>query len=133
MWTATPTDKLTVAIDTLANPTTVGTDVAGAMADFDPSRAYSWPAAHWAGSYSGPTDSASLNAATSFDTTGFLNPTAGSFGWSFDPAAQTLSLTYTPSAVPEPGTLVLTGLAAIGLIRRLLIRFWPKGSRRLLR
>jgi hypothetical protein len=35
-WTATPTDKLTVAIDTLVNPTTVGADVAGMMADFDP-------------------------------------------------------------------------------------------------
>jgi hypothetical protein len=28
-WTATPADKLTVALDTLVNPTTVGTDVAG--------------------------------------------------------------------------------------------------------
>jgi hypothetical protein len=89
--------------------------MAGMMADFDPNRSYSWPAAHWAGTYSGPTDAATLNAATSFDTNGFLNPTAGTFGWSLDPAGQTLSLVYTPSAVPEPGTLLLVGLAAAGL------------------
>jgi hypothetical protein len=45
LWTATPTAKLTVALDTLVNPTTVGTDAAGPMADFDPSQSYSWPAA----------------------------------------------------------------------------------------
>jgi len=49
IWTATPSAKLTVAIDTLVNPTTVGTDVPGAMAEFDPTRAYSWLAAEWAG------------------------------------------------------------------------------------
>ena len=37
-WTATPADKLTFAIDTLVNPTTVGTDIARPMADFDPSQ-----------------------------------------------------------------------------------------------
>jgi hypothetical protein len=62
-----------------------------------------------------PTDAAALDVATSFDTSGFLNPTAGSFGWSLDPAGQTLSLVYTPSAVPEPGTLALIGFAAAGL------------------
>jgi hypothetical protein len=117
-WTATPTGKLTAAIDTLVNPTTVGTDVAGQMADFDPNHAYSWPAAHWAGNYSGPTDAATLNAARSFDTSGFLNPVAGTFGWSLDPAGQTLSLVYAPSAVPEPGTLALVGLAIGGLLVR---------------
>jgi hypothetical protein len=110
--TATPTAKLTVAIDTLANPTTVGMDVIGPMDHFDPNRTYSWPAAHWAGTYAGPTDVAALNAATSFDTSGFLNPVAGTFGRSLDPADQTLSLTYTPSAVPELGTLALLGAAA---------------------
>jgi autotransporter-associated beta strand protein len=112
VWTATPTDRLTVALDTLVNPTTVGTDVAGQMAGFDPSQPYSWPAVKWAGTYSGPTDVAMLNADTSFDTSGFLNPVAGTFGWNLDPAGQTLSLTYSPSAVPEPGTLALVGLAA---------------------
>jgi fibronectin-binding autotransporter adhesin len=122
-WTGTPTNKLTVAIDTLVNPTTVGTDIAGPMADFDPTRAYSWPAAHWAGTYSGPTDAVTLNAATSFDTSGFLNPIAGTFGWSLDPAGQTLSLVYTPTAVPEPGTLALLGaVAAAGWCRRWLAR-----------
>jgi fibronectin-binding autotransporter adhesin len=115
-WTATPADKLTVAIDTLVNPTMVGTDVAGAMADFNPNSAYSWPAARWAGTYSGPTNAASLDAATSFDTSGFVNPVSGTFGWNLDPAGQALSLVYTPSSVPEPGTLVLVGLAAAGFV-----------------
>ncbi len=113
-WTATPSNPLTVAIDTLVNPTTVGTDVAGPMADFDPTQSYSWTAARWSGVYAGPTDAAMLNADTSFDTSGFANPTAGTFGWDLDPAAQTLSLVYTPSAVPEPGTLALVGLVAAG-------------------
>jgi autotransporter-associated beta strand protein len=114
VWTATPTSKLTFAIDTLVNPTTVGTDVAGPMADFAPNSAYSWPAVRWAGTYSGPTDAAALNADTAFDTSGFLNPVAGTFGWNLDPASQTLSLVYTPTAVPEPRTLALAGLVAAG-------------------
>src|SRR6266403_6152308 len=110
-----PTAKLTVALDTIVGTTTDDTDIAGPMANFDPTRSYSWLAAQWAGTYSGPTDAATLNAATSFDTSGFLNPIAGTFGWSLDPAGQTLSLTYSPSAVAEPGTLALVGLAAAGL------------------
>jgi fibronectin-binding autotransporter adhesin len=113
-WNATPANQLTVALDTLLNPTTVGTDVAGPMADFDPTKPYSWPAVQWTGSYSGPADAAALNAATAFDTTGFANPIAGSFGWSLDAGGHSLSLTYTPSAVPEPGTLSLVTVAAIG-------------------
>jgi PEP-CTERM motif len=71
------------------------------------------PPAYWAGTYSGPTDAATLIAATSFDTSGILNPIAGTFGWSIDPAGQTLSLVFTPITVPEPGTL---GLVALGLL-----------------
>ena len=112
-WTATPSDRLTVAIDTLVNPTTVGTDVAGPMADFDPNQPYSWPAARWAGTYFGPTGAAMLDADTAFDTSGFMNPFLGSFGWSFDAVAQTLSLTYTPTPVPEPGTLALASIAFV--------------------
>ena len=122
-WTATPTAEVTVALDTLINPTAVGTDVSGMMADFDPSRSYSWPAVQWAGTYSGPTGAAALDAATSFDTSGFLNPIAGSFGWSLDTAGQTLSLVYTPSAVPEPSSLfLLTGTAGLAF----LVRTWKK-------
>ena len=59
-----------------------------------------------------------LDASTSFDTSGFANPIAGTFGWSLDAADHTLSLTYTPSAVPEPGTLALAGFAAVGIVVR---------------
>jgi hypothetical protein len=38
---------------------------------------------------------------------------AGTFGWSFDSADHLLSLTYSPSAVPEPGTMMLTALAGL--------------------
>ena len=88
VWTADSSHPLTVAIDTLVNPTTVGIDVPGLMAHFDPSRSYSWPAVQWTGSYSGPTDVAALDAATNFDTSGFANPIAGTFGWSLDPAGR---------------------------------------------
>jgi hypothetical protein len=116
-WTATPSDKLTFAIDTLVNPTMVGTDIAGPMADFDPMLPYSWPAVRWTGTYSGPTDALALDAATAFDTSGIVNPVAGTFGWNLDSADQTLSLTYSPSAVPEPGSLALVGLVAIGWVK----------------
>jgi autotransporter-associated beta strand protein len=117
-WTATPTEKLTVSLETLVNPTTVGDDVPGTMADFDPSRAYTWPAIEWAGAYTGPAEVAYLNASTSFDTSGFANPVAGTFGWALDTADNTLSLTYTPSAVPEPSALVLSGIAgAVAVFR----------------
>ena len=36
----------------------------------------------------------------------------GTFGWDLDSGGHSLSLVYTPSAVPEPGTLALVGLAA---------------------
>jgi hypothetical protein len=116
VWTADATHKLTFEIDTLVNPTTVGTDNLGLMADFDPSLAYSWPAVEWTGAYSGPTDMATLNSTTTFDSSEFANPIAGTFGWSFDSAGQTLSLTYTPTPVPEPGTLGMSGIAAAGLL-----------------
>ena len=122
-WTATPSSPLTVAIDTLVNPTMVGTDVNGAMANFNPNAAYSWPAVEWTGTYSGPTNVAALDAGTNFDTSGFANPVAGTFGWNLDTSDQTLSLTYTPSAVPEPGTLALTALAGLGLARSIRRRY----------
>ena len=48
-WTATPAAPLTVALETLVNPTTVGVDVPGPMDHFDPTQAYTWPAVEWAG------------------------------------------------------------------------------------
>jgi hypothetical protein len=94
------------------NPTPLGTDNPGLMANFDPTQPYVWPVFTYQGTYTGPTDSATLNADTVFDTSGFVNQYAGTFGWSLDTADHTLSLTYVPTAVPEPGTLALVGLAA---------------------
>jgi autotransporter-associated beta strand protein len=119
VWTATPAEPLTISLETLVNPTTVGNDVSGPMADFDPTKAYSWPAFEWSGTYSGPTDPAVLAASTLFDTSGFRNSLSGVFGWSFDASDAVLSLTYTPTAVPEPGTLLLT---AFGLTSGWFIR-----------
>ena len=88
------------------------------MDHFDPNAAYSWPAVEWTGSYAGPTDVAMLDASTAFDQSGFANPVAGAFGWALDVGGHTLSLTYTPSAVPEPGSLALAALAVTGLAIR---------------
>jgi hypothetical protein len=54
------------------------------MANFDAAQSYAWPAVHWDGTYSGPTDSARLATSTAFDTSGFVNAAAGTFGWSLD-------------------------------------------------
>jgi hypothetical protein len=125
-WTATPADKLTVSLDTLLNPTTVGIDVPGPMDHFDPSQPYAWPAVEWTGNYTGPADAAALDAATAFDTSGFANPVGGTFGWSLEQSDRTLAITYTPSAVPEPGTFALASLAATGLA----YKKWRKRRRR---
>jgi autotransporter-associated beta strand protein len=113
-WTATPADRLTVSLQTLVNPTTVGVDEPGMMDHFDPSQPYSWLAVTWSGAYAGPADAAVLDAATNFDASSFFNPIDGRFGWALDKAGQTLSLTYTPSTVPEPDTFVLSALAGLG-------------------
>ncbi len=61
-WTADAADKLTVNLQTLANPTTVGNDVPGTMDNFDPTQSYAWAAIHWTGAYDGPADAAALSA-----------------------------------------------------------------------
>jgi autotransporter-associated beta strand protein len=106
-WTATPTDKLFFSLQTLVNPTTVGVDVPGMMDHFDPTKSYVWPAVEWSGTYAGPTDADTLDASTGFDTSEFANRYGGSFGWSFESDGHGLSLTYTPSSVPEPSYLML--------------------------
>jgi autotransporter-associated beta strand protein len=121
-WTATSADKLSISLETLVNPTTVGVDVPGMMDHFDPKLSYIWPAVEWTGTYVGPTDAAILDASTAFDTSGFVNRLNGVFGWSLDAGNNTLSLTYTPAAVPEPGTIALAGLVALGLASRKLRR-----------
>jgi autotransporter-associated beta strand protein len=123
-WTATAASPLTVILQTLTGQTTVGNDVLGPMQNFDPTHAYSWQFVTWAGNYTGPTDAATLNSETIFDQSSgpFANtiPAQATFGWSVKFNSGTsgpgeLDLTYSPSPIPEPGTLALTGLAGLGL------------------
>jgi T5SS/PEP-CTERM-associated repeat protein len=121
-WTATAASPLTVILQTLTGQTTVGNDVLGPMQNFDNTHNYSWQFVTWAGNYTGPTDTATLNAGTIFDQSSgpFANqlPPGATFGWSLKFNSGTsgpgeLDLNYT--VVPEPGTLALTGLAGLGI------------------
>jgi autotransporter-associated beta strand protein len=130
-WDATPADKLTIHLQTLLAPDDAagnssvsggfgasGDMTPGLMTDFDPSQSYSWRMFAYQGGYSGPIDSSALDASTDIDTIGFLNPHAGRFDLLLNQSAQELDLVYTPTAVPEPGTLSLIGLAALGFAGR---------------
>jgi hypothetical protein len=122
-WTASPVagNQFQLALFTLLNPSTVGQENFGQMADFDPNQSYDWPFITFAGTYSGPTGptaDAQLTADTLFDASQFQNPAlvpftlhlvqnAGGTGGSID-------IRYTP-VVPEPGTMALTGLGGLAL------------------
>ena len=123
-WDATPTDKLTIHLTTLLAPNDVngnagagggygqtGDNTAGLMSDFDPTKSYVWKLFAYQGTYTGPTDTATLDASTAIDDSGFLNPHNGRFDLVLNQSSQEMDLTFTPTAVPEPGTLSLLGLA----------------------
>jgi autotransporter-associated beta strand protein len=122
-WTATAASPFTMGLHTLvANSSTpgyglVGTDIDGAMADFDNTQPYSWTVVHYVGTYTGPTTSAALNSSTIFDMSLFGNtlPPVGTYslGWVLDQTNGNLNLVYSP--VPEPGTLILVGAAGLGI------------------
>ena len=93
------------------------------MADFDPTQSYTWPIITYQGTYSGPTSDAALTADTLFDTSLFANalPAGAEFSLHLDQyptGGGELDLIYSPSAVPEPGTLALIGAAAAAGWRR---------------
>ena len=78
---------------------------------------YAWPVITFAGTYTGPTDSATLTADTLFDFSQFQNtiPANGTFSMAFQAHAGgggEIDLVY---SVPEPGTLALGSLAGLGL------------------
>ena len=107
-WTASsaPGNQFSFALFTLLNPSPVGTDNFGKMDDwFNPSEGgpappygnfgvhdgdfgYAWPVITFAGTYTGPTDSATLTADTLFDFSQFQNtiPANGTFSMAFQGA-----------------------------------------------
>jgi fibronectin-binding autotransporter adhesin len=125
-WDATSTDQFTIHLQTLLAPNDAngnpvagggyeptGDNTAGLMGHFDPNLSYTWRLFQYQGTYSGPTDSATLDASTIFDASGFLNTHPGRFDWVLNQAAKEMDLVYTPTAVPEPGTLSLVGLVGL--------------------
>lgn len=139
-WSATSSDKLTINLQTLLNPTTIGNDIAGPMANFDPNLPASWLFIRQVnvttpggplGTYTGPTDNATLTGSVNFVLSGFLNtiPSTATFGINFlDNSTATIAsrefyITYNPNLqpVPEPMSLIIAGATAVGLwsIRKL--------------
>jgi autotransporter-associated beta strand protein len=123
-WTATstPGNQFQLSVETLLGPqTTVGTSPDGAMADFDPGLTYFWPIITYTGSYSGPTDNATLTADTLIDLSGIGNAMApgDAFFIHLDPFNHQIDLV---TAIPEPSTL--------GLVTAGLIGVWRAGRRR---
>ena len=125
---ATPTQP---QIITLTTDLPGDTDTPGLMADFDPTEPEQWevvrmlPGAMLYTALSGGTP---INPSTfvydpsivSVQTIGtFQNPTfAGVFSTTFGPndsGTYSVFVTFTPSGVPEPGTLALTGVAVAGM------------------
>ena len=116
-WSATmaPGAQFQMSLQTLLNPTPAGTDNPGSMANFDPRTQYIWKIVQWQGNYTGPTDDGALTATADFDLTNFVNPHPGTFSLHLGTGPfdfKAIDLVYTP--VPEPGTLALLGLAAVG-------------------
>jgi fibronectin-binding autotransporter adhesin len=122
-WTSTTAagTQFNMALQTLINPITVGQDTQGAMANFNasnpPGGQYLWKFVSWQGTYTGPTGDAALSNTVLFDASNFVNPidAAGKFSLHYNGAGKEIDVVY---AVPEPGTLVLVGLTAVGLLVR---------------
>lgn len=102
-------NPFTVDIDTLLS----GQDTAGAMANFDANRSQEWI---FVTTTEGITfgEGASIGASFAIEASGFANATNGSF--SVSQIGNHLALTYTTSAVPEPGAFALcAGLCGLTL------------------
>ena len=108
---ANPGDKYTLRLQTLQNPSTVGQDNLGMMANFNLTQPITWTFLTYEGSYSGPAD---LNSVITIDRGQFANTPGGNFSISLDTAAHTVGLSYTP--VPEPGVVFAVAAAGIGVL-----------------
>jgi hypothetical protein len=91
-------------------------NAAGAVYDFDPTKATTWTIATFGsgatGGITNPAGGFSPNLFT-VDASGFVNA-PGSANFSVvEPDGHTLQLVFTPTPVPEPGAVL--GLAALGL------------------
>lgn len=109
---ATAGSKYTIKLQTLQNPTTVGSDNFGPAANFNPNQSYSWAFMTYEGSYTGPSD---LNTVLNIDTSQFANVTNGTFSIVNNAAMQTVSIEYAP--VPEPGSILCLTALTLGLYR----------------
>jgi hypothetical protein len=117
-WTATPTagNQFQFAVQTLLNPTTIGSDNPGPMANFNPAQSYMWPFVSYQGNYAGPLLDSTLTADTIFDASQFANPIQGTFSLHLDQTSHLLDIVYT-TPVPESGTLGLVTLGLLGVWR----------------
>jgi hypothetical protein len=124
IWTATPNgSQFMLSLETLFGPLTpLGMTPDGPMANLDPNLQYMWPFISYQGTYSGPTDSATLTASTLFDMNAFANaiPPTTKFSIALDQANKQMDLLYTP--VPEPGTLGLVAVGALAVWRAVVRR-----------
>lgn len=92
----------------------------GEALNFDATLPYAWPMIEAAGGISGiSSDNVFL------DVSGFANGYAGEFGVALAGDGNSLLLTYSPNAVPEPSSVFIALLGVALAIR------WPRSSRRL--
>lgn len=110
--TATPADKFTLALASLTPA-----NAAGPAANFNPAASYTFDFLTATGGISGFNTSA-----FALDTSGFQNTFSGT--WSLSATANTLSLNYSASAIPEPGAY-----AAFAGVATLLAAFWRRRPR----
>jgi hypothetical protein len=106
--TGAPADPFIVHLNSFDTPGNSGN-----AANFNPNNSYIWDFLTYGSLFGG-----FASSWFSVDSTGFTNslaPNGGTFTVINDAANFALAVEYTPNAVPEPGSMILAGLAALGL------------------